>query len=170
MPRIRVELPVSIPELPVPVCPRCLDIEPGTPGGSPNDPHSGPFTVDLCVRCCLAVAKDGSSKMKITNELAPHAVAIRPMQPWPRSGMPDKPDGPSRLSLGPHDYEGQGREAFWDQSPEERAIALSAMVADAGINCATKVDVHYLGVVSERKQFAKGWLAELERVGRRPEK
>lgn len=34
-----------------PVCPRCLDIEPGTPGGTPDEPHPGPFTRDLCAPC-----------------------------------------------------------------------------------------------------------------------
>ena len=99
--------------------------------------------------------------------LAPHAIAVRPMQAWPRQGMPEKPDGPSRLALGPRDYEGQGREAFWDQTPVERAVALSAMTEDANRNCATGVDVRYLGTVSENKRYAKGWLNELERVGRR---
>jgi hypothetical protein len=35
----------------VPVCPRCLDIEPGTPGGTPEQPHHGPFRNDLCSPC-----------------------------------------------------------------------------------------------------------------------
>lgn len=174
MPRIRLteEVPVSIPGFVDPVCPRCLGIEPGIPGGDPNDPHPGPFANELCIQCALVCAVDlvkergplTKHTTKIAEQLAPHAVAIRPMQPWPRSSMPDMPDGPSRLALGPRDFEGQGREAFWDQSPEERAVALSAMVEDAGLNCATKVDVRYLGVVSERKAFAKGWLAELDRV------
>lgn len=98
--------------------------------------------------------------------LAPHAIAIRPMQPWPRPAMPDMPDmpdGPSRLALGPRDFEGQGREAFWDQTPEERAAALPAMVADSNLNCATKVGVAYLETASDCKAYAKGWLDELER-------
>jgi hypothetical protein len=70
-----------------------------------------------------------------------------------------------RLRLGPRDFEGLGREKFWDQSPEERAKALPVMVEDANINCAARVDVRYLGVVSENKAFAKGWLNELQRVG-----
>jgi hypothetical protein len=78
--------------------------------------------------------------------------------------MPDKPDGPSKLALGPRDYEGQGREAFWDQTPDERQAALSAMVADAGLNCTSCVHLVYLGTASENKTFAKGWLAELGRV------
>jgi hypothetical protein len=96
--------------------------------------------------------------------LAPHAVASCPMQPWPRRGMPDIPDGPSRLALGPRDFEGQGREAFWDQTPEERFEALPKMLHDAGLNIASKVGMAYIGVASENKAFAKGWLAELDRV------
>lgn len=34
-----------------PVCPRCLDIEPGMPGGTPEAPHPGPFTPRLCGPC-----------------------------------------------------------------------------------------------------------------------
>lgn len=37
-----------------PVCPRCLDIVPGTPGGSPESPHPGPFTAELCAPCSRA--------------------------------------------------------------------------------------------------------------------
>lgn len=33
------------------VCPRCLDVKPGTPAGSPEQPHPGPFTADLCAAC-----------------------------------------------------------------------------------------------------------------------
>jgi hypothetical protein len=36
-----------------PVCPRCLDLEPGTPGGTPETPHPGPFAQDLCAPCEL---------------------------------------------------------------------------------------------------------------------
>lgn len=39
---------------PVPVCPRCLGIEPGKPGGTPDAPHPGPFTADLCAECQAA--------------------------------------------------------------------------------------------------------------------
>lgn len=34
-----------------PVCPRCLDLTPGTPGGTPDTPHPGPFTDELCAVC-----------------------------------------------------------------------------------------------------------------------
>lgn len=34
-----------------PVCPRCLDLTPGTPGGTPDTPHPGPFTGELCAAC-----------------------------------------------------------------------------------------------------------------------
>jgi hypothetical protein len=34
-----------------PVCPRCLGIEPGTPGGTPELGHPGPFTDRLCQPC-----------------------------------------------------------------------------------------------------------------------
>lgn len=43
---------------PKPVCPRCLDIEPGSPGGNPERPHPGPFTKDLCAPCSRAVERD----------------------------------------------------------------------------------------------------------------
>ena len=38
-----------------PVCPRCLDVTPGTPGGTPEEPHPGPFTEELCTACAKAV-------------------------------------------------------------------------------------------------------------------
>lgn len=38
-----------------PACPRCLDLEPGTPGGEPETPHPGPFTDTLCAACAKAV-------------------------------------------------------------------------------------------------------------------
>jgi len=38
-----------------PVCPRCLDLVPGTPGGTPEEPHPGPFTEDLCAACHKAI-------------------------------------------------------------------------------------------------------------------
>jgi len=35
----------------LPVCPRCLGVEPGKPSGDPAKPHPGPFTTDLCEAC-----------------------------------------------------------------------------------------------------------------------
>jgi hypothetical protein len=156
MPRVKV---------PTPVCPRCLDETPGMPAGDPNTPHPGPFADKFCVSCELAVAKE---RVSIPGSkfypIAPHFIAVRPMQVWPRPNGPEMPDGPLCMAHGPRDYEGQGREAFWDQTPEERATALPAMVHDAGLNCATKVDARCLGTASENKAFAKGWLSELDRV------
>lgn len=43
---------------PKPVCPRCLDLIPGTPGGTPETPHPGPFTEELCAACSRAVERD----------------------------------------------------------------------------------------------------------------
>ena len=37
-----------------PVCPRCLGIEPGKPGGDPELPDPGPYTEDLCEACKAA--------------------------------------------------------------------------------------------------------------------
>jgi len=37
-----------------PVCPRCLGVDPGKPGGKPEEPHSGPFTAELCGACAAA--------------------------------------------------------------------------------------------------------------------
>jgi|SRR5580693_2046226 hypothetical protein len=34
-----------------PVCPRCLGVEPGKPGGTPEVCHPGPFTEQLCGEC-----------------------------------------------------------------------------------------------------------------------
>src|SRR5690349_20801905 len=34
-----------------PVCPRCLGIEPGVPGGSPEHPYMGPVASVLCSPC-----------------------------------------------------------------------------------------------------------------------
>ena len=169
MPRFRVTDPVSIPDLP-PVCPRCLDVEPGVPSGDLS--IANPSAEDLCASCSLVCAEDlveergplAKHSSKIAERLAPHAVASRPLQPWPRPVMPDIPDGPSRLALGPRDFEGLGREKFWDQSPEERAAALPAMVEDSNLNIAAKIGMAYIGTASENKAFAKGWLNELQRV------
>lgn len=42
----------------VPVCPRCLDLTPGTPAGDPEHLHPGPFTDELCSSCSRAVEAD----------------------------------------------------------------------------------------------------------------
>lgn len=39
------------------VCPRCLDRVPGTPGGTPDECHPGPFARDLCAPCAVESAK-----------------------------------------------------------------------------------------------------------------
>jgi hypothetical protein len=49
-----------------PVCPRCLGVEPGKPCGTPNDPHPGPFTTDLCAPCEAA-----TTKVSVTAAFAP---------------------------------------------------------------------------------------------------
>lgn len=36
-----------------PVCPRCLGVEPGKPGGDPEHPHPGPFTAEFCAACSV---------------------------------------------------------------------------------------------------------------------
>lgn len=86
------------------------------------------------------------------------------MKPWPRPFGPETIDGPLRMCHGPKDFEGSGREAFWDQTPEERKAALSAMVRDANLDTAARVDLRYFGVANESKAYARGWLNELERV------
>ncbi len=95
--------------------------------------------------------------------IAPWAVAIRPMQPWPRCGMPSIPDGPSRLAMGPRDFEGLGMERFWDQTPLERREASKTMHRDRNVNCAN-VPMHRFTMACEDKAFAKGWLDELQKV------
>ena len=56
----------------VAVCPRCLDIEPGTPGGNPEEPHPGPFTENLCAACVTASAP---MKQEVTEKLIELEVA-----------------------------------------------------------------------------------------------
>lgn len=87
-----------------------------------------------------------------------------PLRSHPRAGGPDRPDGPLRLARGPLDHEGLGRERFWDQTPEERADALPAMVQDSNLDTSARVDLRYFHVANESKAFARGWLAELERA------
>jgi hypothetical protein len=88
-----------------------------------------------------------------------------PMQVWPRPGYDGKPDGPLAFARGPQDFEGLGREKFWDQSPDERRDALKAMVSDAG-RSTSDTDMRHFRSVFESKQFARGWLNELENVRR----
>jgi hypothetical protein len=40
-----------------PVCPRCLDVTPGTPAGDLANPHPGPFLPELCTACALATSE-----------------------------------------------------------------------------------------------------------------
>ena len=42
-----------------PVCPRCLDIEPGIPAGDPPEAHPGPFSQEMCGPCHKASAPPG---------------------------------------------------------------------------------------------------------------
>lgn len=48
------------------VCPRCLGIVPGVPGGTPEDPHPGPFTDSLCAKCEAAGAAERRRSMLST--------------------------------------------------------------------------------------------------------
>ena len=70
--------------------------------------------------------------------------------------------GPLRMATGPTDHGGLGRERFWDQTPEERAAALPAMVADAGIDLSRVHPAYWSGRSADRA-FARGWLAERDR-------
>jgi hypothetical protein len=152
-----------------PVCPRCLDLIPGTPGGDPDHPHPGPFVDGMCVTCCLSVAKESTIRvsipapMKITERLAAHAVAIRPMQVYPRPHYDGPVDGPLRMAEHANDFDGLGREKFWDQTAEERAVALSAIVKDAGAQL-DRLHSSAWKVANENRIFARGWLNELERT------
>lgn len=65
-------------------------------------------------------------------------------------------NGPLLQATGPNDHEGLGRERFWDMSPEQRRDNLGQIVADAN------ADV----LEAPRKEFARGWLSELERYRR----
>lgn len=48
-----------------PVCPRCLDVEPGIAAGDPDHPHPGPFTRELCA-ACAARAKPNANNLTPT--------------------------------------------------------------------------------------------------------
>lgn len=74
--------------------------------------------------------------------------------------------GPLRMATGPTDHDGLGRERFWDQTPEDRAAALSVMVADAGIDL-SRVRPAYWPSRSADRAFARGWLAEHQRAAKR---
>jgi len=58
----RASVPGDETRVKAPVCPRCLDIVPGTPGGEPETPHPGPFTDELCAACVKVVAEDRARK------------------------------------------------------------------------------------------------------------
>lgn len=65
-------------------------------------------------------------------------------------------DGPLLEATGPDDYEGLGRERFWDMNPMQRRDNLKRIVSDANA-----------GVLEvPRKEFARGWLSELDRYRR----
>jgi hypothetical protein len=82
---------------------------------------------------------------------------------WPRPGYDGPCDGPLRLAWGPKDFEGQGREAYWDQTPEERTANVKVMVQDAG-RSVSDTDVKNFAPVFENRAFARGWLAESYRA------
>lgn len=42
---------------PDPICPRCLGVEPGKPGGDPEHPHPGPFTAEFCAACSVSTER-----------------------------------------------------------------------------------------------------------------
>ncbi len=61
--------------------------------------------------------------------------------------------GPLRASTGPNDHEGEGRERFWDMSPEQRSANLSRIVQ------MTRPES-----CGQDKAFARGWLSEHARM------
>lgn len=65
-------------------------------------------------------------------------------------------DGPLLQATGPNDHEGLGRERFWDMTPKQRRENLKQVVADSNAG----------GLEAPRKEFARGWLSELERYRR----
>jgi hypothetical protein len=124
---------------------------------------SGCFTGGICIECYRLAVRKEKNEDGLTVRVAPHAIATRPMQVHPRSGYDGPVDGPLRMAYGPRDFDGLGRERFWDQSPEERAAALSAMVEDAGRQL-DRIDPKHWKAQSENRIFARGWLNELERT------
>jgi len=65
-------------------------------------------------------------------------------------------DGPLVQAEGPHDHEGLGRERFWDMTPKQRRDNLSRITEQANAGALQAPD----------KEFARGWLSELERYRR----
>jgi len=65
-------------------------------------------------------------------------------------------NGPLLQATGPNDHEGLGRERFWDMTPGHRRDNLSRIVANANAGVLRAPD----------KEFARGWLSELERYRR----
>lgn len=62
-------------------------------------------------------------------------------------------EGPLLQAIGPDDHEGLGRERYWDMTPEQRRDNLKQITADAGAGA----------LEAPRKEFARGWLSELDR-------
>ena len=58
--------------------------------------------------------------------------------------------GPLRPAVGPSDWEGLGRERFWDMTDKQRTDALRRIVADSCLGAG----------FAETKEFARGWLSE----------
>jgi hypothetical protein len=65
-------------------------------------------------------------------------------------------NGPLLQATGPNDHDGLGRERFWDMTPEQRRDNLKQIVADSNAGA----------LEAPRKEFARGWLSELERYRR----
>ena len=65
-------------------------------------------------------------------------------------------EGPLLQAIGPNDYAGLGRERFWDMTPEQRRDNLKQITADANAGA----------LEAPRKEFARGWLSELDRYRR----
>ena len=67
--------------------------------------------------------------------------------------IPSVLNGPLRPATGLHDYDGLGRERYWDMTPEQRVEALPKVVANANLG----------GLRAPDKEFARGWLSEQAR-------